>query len=264
MDHTYWQKQTKASPLFPELEWSRPENKLHAGKLLVVGGNKYGFTAPATAYNEAEKAGAGLTRVLLPMTVKPVLTRLYGPVLEIEFAASNPSGSFSQSALSSWLDLASWSDGTLVAGDLGRNSETAIILEKFLNKHPGQVTLTRDAADISLGITDALKRPNTLFVVTMAELQKLNILTNSAQAVTFGMDMIHLVELLHWITSHYPISIIVKHYSNIVVSTNGQVSTTKLDDDPETWRIKYATQASVWWLQNPDKPFEALTSSARY
>lgn len=261
MNPSYWHRQAPGKPLFPELEWSRPENKTLAGKLVIIGGNKYGFAAPGEAYTEAEKAGIGLTRVLLPMTVKPILTRLYGHTLEMEFAASNPSGSFSQPALSEWLELANWADGTLIAGDLGRNSETAIILEKFLAKHKEAVTLTRDAADIALGIPGVLQRPNTLFVVTTAELQKLNTLTNSATAVTFGMDIIRLVELLHWLTAHYPIHIITKQHETILVAVNGQVSTTKSTDDPEDmWRIKTATHAAVWWLQNPTKPFEALTS----
>ena len=44
------QKQTKAKPFFPDLLWSRPENKFHAGKLLIVGGNAQAALAPAQAY----------------------------------------------------------------------------------------------------------------------------------------------------------------------------------------------------------------------
>ena len=43
MNHDYWHKQTSSKPLFPELIWSRPENRQLAGKLLIIGGNLHGF-----------------------------------------------------------------------------------------------------------------------------------------------------------------------------------------------------------------------------
>src|SRR5690606_2345051 len=55
----YWRRQTPGEPLFPDVLWSRPEQKTTAGKLLVIGGNLHAFAAPAEAYNEAEKAGVG-------------------------------------------------------------------------------------------------------------------------------------------------------------------------------------------------------------
>lgn len=264
VDNTYWQKQTKEKPLFPELEWSRPENRKYAGKLLIIGGNKYGMSAPAAAYQQAEKAGAGMTRVLIPDAVKPLLVRLHGHTLETEFAPSTPSGSFSQKALAEWLDMAHWADGVLLPGDLGRNSETAITLEKFLTKYSGQVTLAHDAVDIAFNIPRLLERPQTTFVTTMADLQKLNALTNSTRPVTLGMDLLKLIELLHWLTQHYPIHIIVKHQDKLCVAVAGQVSTTQLEGEnvpTDPWRTQTATHAAVWWLQNPAKPFEALTVS---
>ena len=74
----YWLRQEQSKPLFPELEWSRPENRLAAGKLLVAGGNAHGFAAPAEAYTAAVKAGAGTVRVLLPDAIRKIV----GMVLE--------------------------------------------------------------------------------------------------------------------------------------------------------------------------------------
>ncbi len=131
MTPEYWHKQPVGKLLFPELEWSRPENKQFAGKLLIVGGNLHGFAAPAEAYAAAAKAGIGTAHVLLPDAIQKVV----GHFIENgEFAASTPSGSFSQKALIELLEWCRWSDGVLFAGDLGRNSETAILVEKFLQK----------------------------------------------------------------------------------------------------------------------------------
>ncbi|MDO8591435.1 MAG: hypothetical protein Q7R60_00720, partial [bacterium] len=85
MANTYWLKQTKDKPLFPDLLWSRPENKRLAGKLLVVGGNLYGFSAPGTAYGAALKAGVGTARVLLPDKLQKTVGKL---IPEAEFVPS--------------------------------------------------------------------------------------------------------------------------------------------------------------------------------
>src|SRR6266511_54862 len=144
MTPEFWQKQDAGKPLFPHLLWSRPENRQIAGKLLIVGGNLHGFLAPAEAYTAALKAGAGMCRVLLPSAVQKVV----GPSIENgEFAASTPSGSFSQRALVELLDWCKWADGVLFAGDLGRNSETAIMVERFLQKCEAPTVLTKDAMD---------------------------------------------------------------------------------------------------------------------
>ena len=144
MDHTYWHKQSVEKPLFPDLEWSRPQSKATAGKLLIVGGNAQGFAAPANAFRAAEKAGIGTARMLLPDSMRPFVGK---PFTSGELAPTTPSGSFSQKALLELLTMSQWADGVLLAGDLGRNSETAILIEKFLAKFQGQVTITQDAVD---------------------------------------------------------------------------------------------------------------------
>jgi ADP-dependent NAD(P)H-hydrate dehydratase / NAD(P)H-hydrate epimerase len=259
MERDYWLRQTLKQPLFPELEWSRPENRQTAGKLLIVGGNLHGFVAPAEAYAAAVKAGIGTGRVLLPNAVQKIV----GPILENgEFAPSTPSGSFSQKALNDLLMHANWADGVLFAGDLGRNSETAILLEKFLSKHAGAVTLTKDAVDYVVSAPHiALNRPETLLVLSLSQLQRLAIAAKFDQPIKFSMDLLHLVEWLHDFTSRYAPYIVVKHLDNLFVATQGRVSSTKLAQDLPIWRVSMAAPASVWWLQNPSKPFEALTAA---
>ena len=260
MERTYWLKQTKAKPLFADLLWSRPENKQMAGKLLIIGGNLHGFAAPAEAYQKADEAGVGLTRVLLPLSVKSVAK---GLLQTVEFAPSTHSGSFSRAALADFLENSSWADGVLVAGDLGRNSETAVTLEKFLDKYAGQVTLVKDAADYGIGSPDKiLHRSSTLLVVTMAQLQKLFANARKTEAITFDMDLLKLIEMLHNFTSSCPLSIFVKQHNHLIVASGGQVSTTETDlKDDDMWRVATAAQAAVWWLQNPDKTLEALTTA---
>jgi len=259
MTSTFWVKQTSDKPAFADLLWSRPENRAQAGKLLIIGGNLHGFAAPAEAYSEASKAGIGTARVLLPDALKKTV----GSVLENgEFSASTPSGSFAQKSLVDWLDFASWSDAILVAGDLGRNSETAILLEKFVTKRQGQLTITKDGVDYFKDLPQlVLKRPQTTLVLSFAQLQKLATQARYHVPFTFSMSLLQLVDTLHEFTKIYPTNIVVKHLENMVVASQGKISTTKLDTDLEVWRVKTAASCAVWWLQNPEKPFEALATA---
>lgn len=257
MDAIYWHKQA-AEPLFPDLVWSKPENRQQAGKLLIIGGNLHGFAAPASAYQLAEKAGIGVSKVLLPDALK----RTVGRILENgEYGPSTPSGSFSKQALATWLDWTAWSDGVLLAGDLGRNSETAIAIEQFTTKTNRPITITKDAIDYFYADpVKLLNRPATTLVLSLAQLQKLARQARYPKAVQFSMGVAQLVEWLHEFSQEYKAQIMTYHNGIIFVTVHGQVSTTTVGEK-ETWRLETATTAAVWLLQNPAKPFEALTVS---
>lgn len=255
----YWCKQVSDKPLFPDLLWSRPENKTHAGKLLIIGGNAYGFVAPAEAYSESLAAGVGVTRVLLPYAVKKVAGAVFPAV---EFASSTPSGSFSKQALAELLAQSAWADGVLLAGDLGHNSETAQLLETYVTKYTGQLTLTHDAVDyFRKTAPQLLMRADTCIVLSFEQLQKLATNVKFTKAFTFSQGLVATVETLHAFTEQYPANIVTKLDETIIVARGGQVSTTKTDTNQEIWRVKTAAHAAVWWLQNPEKVFEALTTS---
>lgn len=259
MELTYWRRQESGKPLFPDLLWSRPEQKSAAGKLLVIGGNLHAFAAPAEAYAEAEKAGIGTVRVILPDATKKIVGRI---MEHVEYAPSTPSGSFGQQALAELLDIANWADGVLLAGDLGRNSETAILLEKFAHKYTGQLTLTKDAADYAVSSPEILKgRENTLLVVSFAQLQKLAANIGYDKPFTFDMDLLRLVEALHEFTETYGLYIIVKHLDQIHCAVQCQIVSTTLTKDTEIWRVKTAAHAAVWWLQNPGRSLEAIATA---
>lgn len=259
MEPTYWQLQKFDQPLFPDIIWSRPEHKSSAGKLLIIGGNLYAFSAPAEAFAEAGKAGAGTIRAVLPDATKKIVGRM---IEHIEYAPSTPSGSFSQKALAELLDLASWSDGTLLAGDIGRNSETAIVLEKFITKYNGRLTITKDAANYAISVPEIIhQREQTLLVISFAQLQQFTANLKFDKPFTFDMTLLKLVETLREFSLTTKNIIMVKHLNQIHCAYNGQVISTKLSYDTDIWRVKTATHASVWWMQNPTKPLQAIATS---
>ncbi|HTB48535.1 MAG TPA: hypothetical protein VK712_00445 [Verrucomicrobiae bacterium] len=257
--HDYWVKQTAEEPLFPDLLWSRPENRAQSGKLLIAGGNAHSFAAAGEAYSEAVAAGIGTARVTLPDSLQKTVGRVFEAG---EYAPSTPSGSFSQQALAELLARAHWADAVLLAGDFGRNSETAILLEQFTTKYVGQLALVQDAVDYFVTEPAAvLERQDTLLVISFAQLQKLAAKAQFATAFTSTMDFLHLIDALHVFSQQHQAALIVKQLQTVFVAVRGQVSTTKLAENIDVEEVKTAACASVWWLQNPHKPFQALSTA---
>jgi len=256
MENTNWLKQTRDTPLFPDLLWSRPENKRHAGKLLIVGGNKHGFAAPAAAYSAAEKAGVGSGRVLLPESLR----RTVGSLLEADFAPSNISGSFAKSSLAIFLEHAAWADGVLLSGNLGRNSETAVVLDSFVQKYQAILVVADDALDYFINAgSQILARPDTVLVINLGKLQKLA--KNNGLVLRHQDSLAELVRKLNDWSQVSKASFITRHENQLVVATAGRVSTTPWNEDSK-WQIELAAYAIVWIVQNPSKPFEALTAAS--
>lgn len=259
MDTSYWQKQTKQAPLFESLLWSRPENRLHAGKLLIIGGSGYDFKAPANAYGDALNAGIGVAKVILPDSMKKVVADIFP---EAEYAPTTPSGSFARTSLAQMLDAAEWADAVLLAGNFGRNSETAVVLEDFLRKYTGKVVLTHDAVDYFLhNASVVLDRAGTTLVISFGQLQKLAIDSGFTTAFTSSMDLLRFVEAFHEFSRLHPCNIAVKCGEAIYVAKNGKVSSTPLPQHRKIWRVETAATMAVWWLQNPGQTFQALTTS---
>lgn len=257
MDHTYWHKQLAGKPLFPDLEWSRPETKATAGKLLIVGGNLHGFAAPAEAYQVAQATGVGSMRVVLPAS----LQKTVGTFLENAFfVPSTRSGSLAKSALAEILEHTTWADGMLLTGELGRNSETAVLLESLLQKTTLPAVITQDAVDYFYAQPQTiLDRDQTVIVGSLSQLQQLAVKAKYAEPVRFQMDLLQLVAWLHDFTTTYACSIMVQHLGYVFVAHLGEVSTTPHTE--EIWRLTTAAKASVWLIQHSTKPFEALTTA---
>lgn len=255
MSKNNWLKQGEQL-LFPDVEWARPETSRQAGKLTIIGGNAQSFAVPAQAFTEATTAGAGSIRVVLP----DALQKTVGPLLpEADFAPSTPSGSFATSALGTWLEHAQWADAVLLAGDVGRNSETAIILESFLAKCNTPVTITKDALDYCLD-TPLLMRDDTLIIASVGQLQKLITATQSPQNINASMDLLHIIERLQNLSESWKATVVIKHHDTYLCIASGTISSTLTATSAMRWQTKTAAVTCTWWMQHPGKPFEAITT----
>jgi hypothetical protein len=249
-----WLRQTPDKPLFPDVLWSRPENRRYAGKLLIMGGHKQSFNEVSAAYSAALKAGIGTARVVLPDSLQKMLHKVFP---EAEYAASTPIGSFSRQALGTMLDTAEWSDGVLLAGDFGRNSETAVLLESFVEKYSGQLALAGDSIDYFLNQPEILsKRENTLVIANLNQLQKLA----TPSLIQQNADLIKIVEQVSNWVSQTELSALTIHSGQSLAACKEQISSTPVNTSAPD--AKLAAYASVWWLQQPGKTFEALTTAA--
>lgn len=259
MDYTYWQKQTASKPLYPNIEWSKPEQRSQAGRLAIIGGNKLGFAAVAESYTAALQAGVGEVRVLLPDALKKTIPKSIGDAI---FAPTTTSGGLSQDATPEMSAIGAWATGVLMIGDAGRNSETAILYERFVADYDGPLTITRDAFElIRQDASNVVNRPDTLLVLSFAQVQKLFQLVYYPKILTFNMQLLQLVEALHKFTITYPVAIATFHKDNLVIAREGKVVSQAWDSPMAIWRGVTATNMSAYWLWNRQAPLEAMATS---
>ncbi len=259
MNHSYWHIQTTEKPLFPDIEWNRPEQRAHAGKLVIIGGNKLGFTAISEAYAVAEKLGAGQIKAILPDALKKAVP---SSVTETHFIPSNISGGFSKEALTDLIAAASWSDVCLLAGDTGRNSETAMAFEALMAEYSGQLVITRDAVELFKPVAQRLcEREQTTLVLSFAQLQKLFQSLYYPKILSFSMQLMQLVEALHKFTITYPVTIVTFHHNQLIVTHDGKVVSQEFSEPMQIWRGVTATRAACYLLWSPTKPLEAIATS---
>lgn len=104
-------------------------------------------------------------------------------------------------------------------------------------------------------------RERTLLILSFSQLQRLATQLRFPVAFTSQMDIFKTVEALHTLTETYAFSIVTKHLDQIFVAVKGRVSSTPCRADDRIWRLRIASGASVWWLQQPEQMFEAVSTS---
>lgn len=260
MDFDYWLKQKPGEALFPQIEWDKPEQKSLAGKLLIIGGNAHGFAAVAQAYSDAQKAGAGECRVILPDALK---SKIDSRVLDCVFVPTNASGGITKDSVPQLKAAAAWASAILLIGDAGRNSETAIVYEQLLQAFPDKLTvITRDALDlIKPQWPSLLQQSNVVLIATFAQLQKIFQSVYYPKTLLFSMQVANLVEALHKFTITYPATVVTFHQNQLIAARGGQVSTTPWENPMLIWRGSVAAKSSVYAMQQQKRIFESITTS---
>lgn len=258
MNADYWQKQDSGKPLFPDILWEKPERRDLAGKLLVVGGSGGGIHDIAQAFEVSKEAGIGEVRALVPESIKKLTKHIEG----IDYLPATATGNFAHTGSEQLLLMSSQVDGVLMPGNIGRNSETAMLLADLLRSYNGKLCATKDAVDALYGeATNLLKRQDTLLVVSFAQLQRLAREVKSPVAFRSDMDFMFFLERMHEFSLKHQAMIITKHHDQILLAIDGKVISTERKDLSELWCVDIASKAMTFWLHHPKQPLESITSS---
>lgn len=253
MNADFWQKQGE-EPLFPDLIWSRPENKRYAGKLLIIGGKSGEFSHVAAAFEAAQRAGAGHIRVLLPESLRKVAQI----IPEVEFAPVNKSGGFARTALAQWFDAAEWADHVLLSGDFGRNSETTTIIDGFLLRGGRPVTLNLNSiASCAVQPEQLLNLPVSL-IADRRFLQKAGISLGLHVSLLSTTPIERLSEAIHQISLGRAANLLIQDSAQSWAVSGGNMVSMKTKTIDNT---KLSAACAVWTMQNPKKPLEALATA---
>lgn len=261
-DLSYWQKQSK--PLFDDLIWNIPEQKTN--EITVIGGNNQNFSA-VIRISEFLSNNFPLKNVatVLPDSLRSQLP----PLSNLLFAPSTSSGSFAKSPeLTDYLQSGNF---TLLAGDLSRNSATAVALSDAIAQtlksstiHP--LLITRDAVDLLAPTAgQILGHPQLFIVASMVQLQKIFRAVYYPKMIMLSQPLIPVVETLHKFTLTYPTTILTFHQDNIIVANHGDITTTHLVDTEYSpislWAGQLAARIAALNLFNPHKPLGATTAA---
>lgn len=259
MDYPYWKKQDLNQPLFPEIEWNKPQQKIMAGKLGVIGGNKLGFMAVVNSYQTATSYGIGETRILLPDALKSLMPK---DKEDIIYAPSTTSGSFSLESINELKALGDWANAMLFIGDSSKNSQTGLTFSQFISEYKKPIIITRDAVDLLMQeMPIILEKEQTTLIVSLAQLQKIFRTTYYPKMITFAMQLNTLVETMHKFTLTYPSTIVTYHAEKAIVAQNGNVITSNISNPMSLWSGEMAVKASCQIVWSPHKPLEAVTTA---
>ncbi len=256
---TFWRTQEKSKPLFPDIEWNKPERRDQAGKLAIIGGNKLGFAAVADSYQTALVTGVGEVRVLLPDALRCTVPSAMADVL---FAPTNPSGSLSSEAANNVQAIANWADVTLLIGDAGRNSQTAILYEQLLKTAANPVVITRDAIDlVQNSFHEILDNPHLTFVASFAQTQKIFRSVYYPKILTFSMQLAQFVEALHKFSVTYPVTLCAFHADHLVLARGGEVITQAWHEPMAIWNGAVPSRIASYVVWSPEAPLAAAATA---
>lgn len=267
MNTDYWTKVTE--PNYEDIFWNIPEQK--TGDVLVLGGNSGAFATEIRNAEFLNSVPVRNVRLLFPDALRGKIPPLPG----IDYAPSTDSGSFAKSQIINDAILAT--NGTLLSGDLSKNSATAIaIIEaiKATTKRAGNkieaeqtpVVISRDAVDLlTADFAEIIDRPNITLVASMIQLQKIFRSVLYPKMLMLSAPLLNIVETLHKFTLSYPTTILTFHEGNIIIVKEGKILTIALDKTNYTplslWAGTLASKILALNLWNGEKKLEATAAA---
>jgi len=266
-DLKYWQKQDHVA-LFQNLDWNFPEQKTDT--IAVIGGNSQNFRVPVRLSEYLTKFPFKNITSILPDALRP---KFPDHLPNLIFTPSTESGSFAESPL--FEDSAASADFAIFAGDLTKNSITAITVSKALTKilspdsNSHGAIITRDAVDLLTPEIGSFLNSEQLFIIaSMSQLQKIFRSVYYPKMIMLSQPLLPTIETLHKFTLSYATTILTFHEGQIIVASHGQISTTPIMNTTynpiSIWNGELVAKVACFNLWNPGRPFESATSAILY
>ena len=168
-------KKVTALPLLPPRAFDA--NKGDFGKITVIGGSRGMAGAPCLAARGAYRAGAGLVRVAVPMSIWDILAGKLDECVT-DGLQETASGSVARKGLKSYGGDDEWAGVIVLGPGMSQNSETAEEIRAFVARMKQPLVLDADGLNAFTGQLGLLRRPGRKTVLTphpgeMARLLKL-------------------------------------------------------------------------------------------
>lgn len=246
-------------PLYPNILWAKPERADQAGRMLIIGGRQEAIMAPLDAYSAATGAGVGSATVALPDSLKKQL----GHLDNILFCPSTPSGSFSVEATKTITNLSASSDTVVLAGDLGNNSETQMLIDSLLpttSKDPLTI-LAGDSINAVISRWSSLDNGQTILVLNGSQMQKLAISMSSTRPYKSDIGIQQLEKLLGGLK--LAAGIIFWHAGMLWVYIDDELCSVDRADlkDDFKWQAATAAQVATLICHHQGTRFESAVSA---
>ncbi|HUC19978.1 MAG TPA: hypothetical protein VMR98_00590 [Candidatus Polarisedimenticolaceae bacterium] len=246
------------SPLFPDILWNRPAMKSRGGRLLVLGGQTHQFNNLQATYEVAEAAGIGEVDIVMPDSLRATAGRSgLG-----RFVPSSPSGSLGKAALGEILHLAGETDAVVIGANLTNNAETGMMIESLIRELDTRVIITEEAFEILQFHPELITgNPKALVVTTMRGLFDLANHHRMPIAIKPNAGVIGKLEILQQLASISKSQYLVFD-REVMVAAEDKLSLTPLQTSLASLPAAAIGVAATFWVQQPGKLFQTLTTAA--
>ena len=100
-----------------------------------------------------------------------------------------------------------------------------------------------------------------MLVVSFEQLQKIAQHAGYHEPLLFSMGASLTASWLHGFSQRHSALLVLCHDNQFFIAQNGRVASQRAPHEEKIWRVTTAAKASVFWMQNPAKPFEATVTS---
>jgi len=242
---------------FEDVAWSRPENARQASKIVILGGSKDHFAEPSQIYHLLAPVKGMKITLILPQYLSKIIGKNDANIV---YASSDPIlGYFNKESLNEVLGICKSSDLLLIAGDMGKSSETQRLLETLLdNMH---IPLVADSGALQCFADNyyknLMRKDNLSIFLDALHFQNLLKSMRYQQAFTNNLTFDQKIDLLKIFTQEYSATLVVSDENVIWLSKAGQTYYSRSRVSSQELMVK----STPWLSWNNKDPLRTIIST---